>query len=124
MTSIDDKIKQALNEEFNEYIDENNKINSSITKQFKETLKGRNKIGYFFVIIFYILSAYGFYRFGTDTTGEVFHLLRWIIVGLFFGIIGLFGEHYFYSQIGRNKIMREIKLIQLQLAKVLENQDK
>ena len=128
MTSIDDKIKQALNEEFNDIVDNNEKLNSSFYKQFMAGFKGKNKriykVSYFIVILMYIACAFCVYKFALYPTDEIKPLLRWAITSLFFGMAALIGESWFYNELGRDKVMREIKIVELQLAQLLKNQEK
>ncbi len=128
MTSIDDKIKQALNEEFNDIVDNNEKLNSSFYKQFIAGFKGKNKriykLGYFIVLIMYIACAYSIYKFVNYPSDEIKFLLSSAVSSLFFGMAALIGESWFYNELGRDKVMREIKIVELQLAQVLKNQEK
>ena len=127
MTSIDEKIKQALNNEFNEIIDENDKINSSFLKQFDAHFKGNMKkiytIGYFFIVLFYLACAYSLYKFGTHSTDDIKTLVAWASASIFFGIASLMGEFWHMTEIGRNRVMRELKIVELQLSQVIKNQE-
>ena len=126
MTSLDDKIKQALNEEFNEIIDENDKLDASLVKQFASGFKGKMKKGYRIIysviILFYISASYCVYKFNFEH--ETKQLIALAAVGLFFVIAAMLGELWYLSEIGRNRIIREIKITELQLAQVLKNQEK
>lgn len=126
MTSIDDKIKQALNEEYNEVINENDEYDSSIVKRIESGFKGKLKKSYrtVYILIFisYIFSGFLAYKFtGSD---NVKMLIGYASGALFFILLSMLGELWYFSEMGRNRVIREIKVVELQLAKVLENQEK
>lgn len=125
MTSIDDKIKQALNEEYQELISENNKIDANPFKQMSTGFKGKMGWMYIAVIVFgalvTVMSIYSIYSFYHET--EIKSLIGWgvaIIVTIFLTQIT---KMWYWSELGNNRVIREIKLLELQLAQVIKNQE-
>ncbi len=125
MTSIDDKIKQALSDEYNDLIAENNKIDANPFKQMSDGFKG--KMGWMYIgviifgIIFTVMSIYSIYSFYHET--ETKSLIGWgvaIIVTIFLTQIT---KMWYWSELGRNRVIREIKLLELQVAQVIKNQE-
>jgi len=126
MTSIDDKIKQALNEEFNDIIDENNKIDANPFKQMGVGFKGKMGWMYKLVVlitfIFACMTFYSIYKFYYAT--EIKPLMAWGVSIIMFGLFTQVSKMWYWSELGKNRIIREIKLLELQLAQMLKNQEK
>jgi len=125
MTSIDDKIKQALNEEYQDLISENDKIDANPFKQMSIGFKGKMGWMYIAVIVFGVLvtamSIYSIYSFYHET--QIKSLIGWgvaIIVTIFLTQIT---KMWYWSELGNNRVIREIKLLELQLAQVIKNQE-
>lgn len=126
MTSIDDKIKQALSDEYQDMISENDKIDANPFKQMSLGFKGKMGWMYIGVIIFGVvftaMSIYSIYSFYYET--EMKSLIGWgvaIIVTIFLTQIT---KMWYWSELGRNRVIREIKLLELQVAQVMKNQEK
>lgn len=126
MTSIDEKIKQALNDEYQELISENDKIDANPFKQMSIGFKGRMGWMYIAVITFgfliTIMSAYSIYSFYHET--GIKPLLGWgvtIIVTVLFTQIT---KMWYWMELGHNRVIREIKLSELQVAQIIKNQEK
>ena len=126
MTSIDDKIKQALNEEFNEIIHENNKVDSNPFKQMAVGFKGKMGWMYKLVVlitfIFACMTIYSIYKF--YYTNEIKPLIAWGVSIIMFGLFTQVSKMWYWSELGRNRVIREIKVLELQLAQVIKNQEK
>jgi len=126
MTSIDDKIKQALSEEYNDIIAENEKTDANPFKQISAGFKGKMGWMYmvvvFFSVIFALLLFYSIYQFYYET--EMKSLLGWGIMIIVTALLNQFTKMWYWSELGRNRIIREIKILELQLAQVIKNQDK
>ena len=126
MTSIDDKIKQALNEEFNEIIDENNRIDSNPFTQMGAGFKNRMGWMYLLVVIitslFAFMTFYSIYRFYYAV--EIKPIVAWGVSIVMFGLFTQVSKMWYWSELGRNRVIREIKVLELQLALVLKNQEK
>jgi len=126
MTSIDEKIKQALSDEYNEIIAENDKIDANPFKQMGASFNTRMKWMYvlvmFFSVAFAAFSFYSIYQFYYET--ETKRLIGWavaIVVSIFLTQVT---KMWFWGELGRNRVIREIKLLELQLAQVIKNQEK
>ena len=126
MTSIDEKIKQALSDEYNEIIAENDKIDANPFKQMGASFNTRMRWMYvlvmFFSVAFALFSFYSIYQFYYET--ETKRLIGWaiaIIVSIFLTQVT---KMWFWGELGRNRVIREIKLLELQLAQVIKNQEK
>ena len=126
MTSIDDKIKQALSNEYKDLIAENDKIDANPFKQMSAGFKG--KMGWIYIgaiilgIIFTCLSIYSVYSFYYET--ELKSLIGWgvaIIISIFLTQII---KMWYWSELGHNRVIREIKLLELQVAQLIKNQNR
>jgi hypothetical protein len=126
MTSIDDKIKQALSEEYNQMIVENGKIDANPFKQMSIGFKGKMGWMYITVIIFgaliTIMSIYSIYSFYHET--EIKSLIGWAVAIIVTVLLTQMTKVWYWSEMGRNRVIREIKLLELQLAQVIKNQEK
>ncbi|MCF6299854.1 MAG: hypothetical protein L3J52_01860 [Proteobacteria bacterium] len=126
MTSIDDKIKQALSDEYNDIIAENERTDANPFKQMSAGFKGR--MGWMYIMAMFIaaisafFSFYAIYQFYFET--EMKALLAWGIVIIVTVIVTQVSKMWYWSELGRNRIIREIKILELQLAQVIKNQDK
>lgn len=125
MTSIDEKIKQALSDEYNEIIAENDKIDANPFKQMGASFNTRMKWMYVLVMVFSvafaIFSFYSIYQFYYET--ETKRLIGWavaIVVSIFLTQVT---KMWFWGELGRNRVIREIKLLELQLAQVIKRQE-
>ena len=126
MTSIDDKIKQALSNEYRELIAENDKIDANPFRQMSVGLKGKMGWMYIGVIIFGILvtaiSIYSIYSFYHET--ETKSLIGWGVTIIVTVLLTQIMKMWIWSEMGRNRVIREIKLLELQVAQVIKNQEK
>jgi len=124
MTSIDDKIKQALSDEYQELISENDKIDANPFKQVSVGLKGKMGWMYIGVIILGTLitamSIYSIYSFYHET--EIKSLIGWGVTIIVTILLTQITKMWLWSEMGRNRIIREIKILELQLAQVIKNQ--
>ena len=124
MTSIDDKIKQALSDEYQELISENDKIDANPFKQVSAGLKGKMGWMYIGVIILGTLitamSIYSIYSFYHET--EIKSLIGWGVTIIVTILLTQITKMWLWSELGRNRIIREIKILELQLAQVIKNQ--
>lgn len=126
MTSIDEKIKQALSDEYNDIIAENDKIDANPFKQMSVGFK--SKMGWmyigviFFGVIFTIIMFYSIYSFYHET--EIKSLIGWGVTIVITTFLTQMTKMWYWSELGRNRVIREIKLLELQLAQVIKNQNK
>lgn len=126
MTSIDDKIKQALSEEYNAIIAENERTDANPFKQMLVGLKSKMGWMYFLVLFFSVISAlftfYSIYKFYYETDMKT--LLGWGLVIIIASILSQMAKMWYWSELSRNRIIREIKILELQVAQLAKNQTK
>jgi len=126
MTSIDDKIKKALNQEFNQLIDENDQIDANPFKQMGAGFKGKMgwiyKLTVILIFLFVSLTFYSIYQFYYAT--EIKQLIAWAVSIIMFGLFTQVSKLWYWSEMGKNRIIREIKLLELQLAQLANKQEK
>jgi hypothetical protein len=126
MTSIDDKIKQALSDEYNQLISENDKIDANPFKQMSVGFK--SKMGWMYISVFIfgflmtLVSVYSIYSFYHET--EMKSLIGWGVTIIVSILLTQITKMWYWSELGRNRVIREIKLLELQLAQVIKNQNK
>lgn len=120
MTSIDEKIKQALSDEYNDIIDANDKIDANPFRQMNEGFQGTMKWMYLLVIVFTtafaIMMFYSIYSFYYET--EIKKLIGWAVAIIVFALVTQVSKMWYWSELGRNRVIREIKLLELQVAQL------
>jgi len=125
MTSIDDKIKQALSDEYNQLINENDKIDANPFKQMSIGFKSKMGWMYISVIIFGLLmtlmSIYSIYSFYHET--EMKSLIGWGVTIIVTILLTQITKMWYWSELGRNRVIREIKILELQIAQVVKKQN-
>jgi hypothetical protein len=125
MTSIDDKIKQALSDEYNQLINENDKIDANPFKQMSIGFKSKMGWMYISVIIFGLLmtlmSIYSIYSFYHET--EIKSLIGWGVTIIVTILLTQITKMWYWSELGRNRVIREIKILELQIAQVVKKQN-
>jgi len=125
MNSIDDKIKQALSDEYQELIAENDKIDANPFKQMSAGFKGKMGWMYISVIVFGVLvtamSIYSIYSFYHET--EIKPLIGWGVTIIVTVLLTQIIKMWYWSELGHNRVIREIKLLELQLAQVIKKQN-
>jgi hypothetical protein len=125
MNSIDDKIKQALSDEYNQLISENDSIDANPFKQMSIGFKSKMGWMYISVIIFGVLmtlmSIYSIYNFYHET--EIKPLIAWGVTIIVTILLTQITKMWYWSELGRNRVIREIKLLELQLAQVIKKQN-
>ncbi|MCF6288281.1 MAG: hypothetical protein L3J53_03470 [Proteobacteria bacterium] len=126
MTSIDDKIKQALSDEYNDIISENEKIDANPFKQMSVGFKGKMGWMYIAVIVFgaivTAMSIYSIYSFYHET--EIKPLIGWGVAIIISILLTQITKVWYWSELSSNRVIREIKILELQLAQVIKNQEK
>jgi hypothetical protein len=125
MTSIDDKIKQALSDEYNQLINENDKIDANPFKQMSVGFKSKMGWMYISVIVFGVLmtlvSIYSIYSFYHAT--EIKSLIGWGVTIIVTILLTQMTKMWYWSELGRNRVIREIKILELQIAQVVIKQN-
>lgn len=118
MTSIDEKIKQALNQEYKNILDENDKIDANPFQQmgvgFDSKMGWIYKLVIVFSALFAILMFYSIYQF--YHVQEIKPLIGWAVSIIMFGLLTQISKMWYWSELGRNRIIRELKLLELQIA--------
>lgn len=126
MTSIDEKIKQALSDEYNDIIDANDKIDANPFRQMNEGFQGTMKWMYLLVIVFTtafaIMMFYSIYSFYYET--EIKKLIGWAVAIIVFALVTQVSKMWYWSELGRNRVIREIKLLELQVAQLSKEKNK
>ena len=126
MTSIDEKIKQALSEEYQDLIAENDKIDANPFRQmgvgFNSKMRWMYIIVMFFTSLFAIMTFYSIYQFYYET--EIKSLIGWGVSIIVFALLTQVSKMWYWSELGRNRVIREIKLLELQIASLVEMQNK
>jgi len=126
MTSIDEKIKQALSDEYNDIIAENEKSDAN---PFKQMIVGfKSKMGWMYVLIMFVstLAAffmfYSIYQFYNETDMKT--LVGWGVAIVVAALLNQMTKMWYWSELSRNRVIREIKLLELQVAQLIKNQEK
>jgi hypothetical protein len=126
MTSIDEKIKQALSEEYKDIIEENDKIDANPFRQmgvgFSSKMSWMYILVMFFTVLFAIMMFYSIYQFYYET--EIKSLIGWGVAIIVFTFVTQISKMWYWSELGRNRVIREIKLLELQIANLAEKQNK
>lgn len=125
MTSIDEKIKQALSDEYNDIIAENEKTDANPFKQMIVGFKSKMGWMYMLIVFFSTLSAffmfYSIYKFYHET--DIKTLLGWGVAIVVATMLNQMSKMWYWSELSRNRVIREVKLLELQVAQVLKNQE-
>ncbi|MCB1583114.1 MAG: DUF6768 family protein [Marinicella sp.] len=122
MNNIDQQIKQALNEEYHELIAENEAIEANPFKQMGAGFKGKMKWIYiqvmFFSVVFFAVAIYAIYQFYHEQ--EVKSLIGWGVTIIVFVVLSQLAKIWYWSELGRNRVIREVKLLELQVAHLID----
>lgn len=126
MTSIDEKIKQALSNEYQELISENDKIDANPFRQMSAGFK--SKMGWIYIsgiilgLLIATVSVYSIYSFYHET--EIKSLIGWGIVIIITILLTQIMKMWIWTEMSStNRVIREIKMLELQLAQVIKNQN-
>ncbi len=124
--NIDQQIKQALNEDFNQIVSENERIDANPFKQMKASFSGKMKWIYilvmFFSTLFFVGMLYCGYQF--YHAQEVKALLGWSIGIILLALFTQISKMWYWSELGHNRVIREVKLLELQVAHLSEQVNK
>lgn len=122
MNNIDQQIKQALNEEFNQVITDNEAIDANPFKQMGAGFKGKMKWVYlqvmFYSIVFFAVAVYAIYQFYHEQ--DIKSLMGWGITIVVFSLMAQMAKAWYWSELGRNRVIREVKLLELQVAYLID----
>lgn len=124
--NIDQQIQQALNEETKEFRDSNDRIDANPFKQMKAGFKGSMKWTYiqviFYSTLFFIGMIYCAYRFYHEQEPKA--LLAWAIGIIILTLFSQLSKMWYWTELGHNRVIREIKILELQVAQMSEKQNK
>ena len=76
----------------------------------------------FFTSLFAIMTFYSIYQFNYET--EIKSLIGWGVSIIVFALLTQVSKMWYWSELGRNRVIREIKLLELQIASLVEMQNK
>jgi len=123
MNTIDEKIKKVISNELKSIISENERTDANPFKQMLWGFKTKMKWVYAQVIFYTFLSfgvmVYAIYRFYHEQ--ELKSLIGWGVVIVMTGLLSQIGKVWYWSEMGRNRVIREIKLLELQLAYLIQS---
>jgi len=120
MTSIDDRIKDALNAQDREMmgrLDEQGPI-GQFTGLFKGKAAGLTIIVIIASLFFVVIGFYAAWR--AYSTTEIHSVLMWGGLAWFFLMAQMMVKMWSWMRMETNRTIREIKRVELQLARLLE----
>ncbi|WP_154224587.1 DUF6768 family protein [Marinicella rhabdoformis] len=124
--NIDQQIKQALNEEINAFKSNNDQIDANPFKQMKAGFSGKMKWTYVLVICFSTLFAVGMvycaYQFYLAQAFKP--LLAWGIGVVILALFTQISKMWYWTELGHNRVIREVKLLELQVAQLTDQMSK
>ncbi|MCX7554532.1 hypothetical protein OS175_11630 [Marinicella sp. S1101] len=120
--NIDEQIKQALEEEINEIRHDHQVIDANPFKQMKASFKGEMGWMYLLVMAFTTLFALGAFY----CVYEFYHaqelkpLLAWAVGIIVLTLLTQISKMWYWSEMGHNRVIREVKVLELQVARLNE----
>ncbi len=124
--NIDEQIKQALNEEINELKHDNRTIDANPFKQMRVSLSG--SMGWLYMlmmllsVLFAVATFYCIYQFYHSQ--EVKPLIGWAVGIILMTLFTQVCKMWHWNEMGHNRVIREIKVLELQVARLSERLDK
>ena len=124
--NIDEQIKQALSEEVNQLKSKNDQIDANPFKQMKAGFNGKMSWMYMLVIfitsLFFVGMLYCGYQF--YHAEDVKALLGWSIGIIVLALFTQISKMWYWTELGHNRVIREVKLLELQVAQLSEQLNK
>jgi len=116
MNDIDDKILEALNAEDQEVMESYGELSfwGLILESFRSPLKSIVFAVIFFVLCFAVVLVYSAYQFFPSV--DVVEKLNWLAVGLTALIVIAFLRFWYFLELVRLSLIREIKRLELQVS--------
>ncbi len=120
--NIDEQIKQALNDEINDLKSDHDRIDANPFKQMQASLKGQ--MGWMYVLVmtitllFFVGMLYSAYQF--YLAEEIKPLLGWAVGIMIFAMFTQVSKMLYWTEMGHNRVIREVKVLELQLAQLTE----
>ncbi len=120
--NIDQQIKQALSEEVQEIKQHNDAIDANPFKQMQASFSGKMGWMYFMVMAFALMFFIGMvycavqFYYAVETKA----LIAWGIGIILLALFTQISKMWYWSEMGNNRVIREIKVLELQLAQLQE----
>lgn len=119
MSNLDDKIKQALSEQDSELLEEFSS-EQSIFEIIGDTFRGRQRwlvvLMYIYSVVFFGLAIFTAVKFfQVESTRE---LIAWAVGFLFCTMAVTMLKMWYFMEMNKNAITREVKRLELQIARL------
>lgn len=120
--NIDEQIKQALSEEVKDIKHNNDVIDANPFKQMKASFKSQMGWIYLLVMLFSALFAIGMVYCGFQFyhAQETKELMGWSIGIIVLALFTQISKMWYWSEMGHNRVIREVKVLELQVARLQE----
>ena len=120
--NIDQQIKQALSEEVQDIKHNNDAIDANPFKQMKASFSGKMGWIYVFVMFFSTLFAVGMVYCGFQFyyAQETKALIGWGIGIIVLALFTQISKMWYWTEMGHNRVIREVKVLELQIAQMNE----
>lgn len=120
--NIDEQIKQALSEEVKDIKHNNDVIDANPFKQMKASFSGQMGWIYILVMLFSTLFAIGMVYCGFQFyyAQETKELIGWGIGIIVLALFTQISKMWYWSEMGHNRVIREVKVLELQIARMNE----
>lgn len=123
--NIDEQIKQALAEELQDIKSNNDRIDANPFRQMQASFAGQMGWMYALVIFFTTLMVVGavycgvqFYH--AEGTKE---LMAWAMGVVILVMLTQISKMWYWTEMGHNRVIREVKLLELQVARLYDKLD-
>ncbi len=120
MNDLDAKIREALEREDNA-LEEVTRTEAGVWELFFSTMKGRNRFfGFlvnFWILVFTIVIFYSMYRY--FQVEELRPTITWGLGVVLSGMIVMSMKVWVWMEMQKNSVLREVKRVELQLARLL-----
>jgi len=120
--NIDEQIKQALGEELQHIKSNNDRIDANPLRQVQASLTGKMGWIYALVMFFTLLMVVGsvycavqFYH-----AQEMKELMAWGMGVIILVLLTQISKMWYWTEMGHNRVIREVKLLELQVARLYE----
>ena len=119
MSELDDKIRQALAEsgfEADQFEEEDDSLRSVIADAYSGKLRWMGILATFWQLVFFVIWVYAAVRFFgvTDGDPQVFWATIFLMTGMMVSMIKMMH----WMMINRNRIVREVKRLELEVARM------
>ncbi len=120
--NIDQQIKQALSDEVKDIKHNNDVIDGNPFKQMKASFSGQMGWMYKMVMLFSVLFAIGMIYCGFQFyhAQETKALIGWGIGIIVLALFTQISKMWYWTEMGHNRVIREVKILELQIAQMSE----